>query len=156
MISISSRSRFAAAASPLAVAVALAGTPAWAHETQTDAQPAITGVASAAVAAQQPAADQSANPTPQADQGSTIVVTGFRQSLQSAINKKKRSDQIVESVSSEDIGKLPDASIGEAIARLPGITSQRLSGRADVISIRGFGPDYSTTLAERARADVDR
>ncbi len=49
-------------------------------------------------------------------------------------------------MSSEDIGKLPDASIGEAIARLPGITSQRLSGRADVISIRGFGPDYSTTL----------
>ena len=80
------------------------------------------------------------------DDSSTIVVTGFRASLQNAVNKKKKSDQIVESVSAEDIGKLPDASIGEAIARLPGLTSQRLSGRADVISIRGFGPDYSSTL----------
>ena len=139
MISISSRSRLAAAASPLAVAMMLAGSPAWAEE----AQPGITGAASAATAAQ-PAAD-TANPTPTTnDQG--IVVTGFRASLQNSVNKKKKSDQIVESVSAEDIGKLPDASIGEAIARLPGITSQRLSGRADVISIRGFGPDYSTTL----------
>jgi iron complex outermembrane receptor protein len=146
MINISSRSRFAAAASPLAVAMALVGTPAFAQDAATaTTSPTITGAASAATAAQ-PASDQTANPTPQADQGNTIIITGFRASLQNAVNKKKRSDQIVESVSAEDIGKLPDASIGEAIARLPGITSQRLSGRADVISIRGFGPDYSTTL----------
>ncbi|WP_294012539.1 TonB-dependent receptor [Sphingomonas sp.] len=75
-----------------------------------------------------------------------IVVTGFRASLMSAINKKKTSEQVVESVSAEDIGKLPDASIGESIARLPGLTSQRLNGRAAFISIRGFGPDFSTTL----------
>src|SRR4051794_9457852 len=147
MISISSRSRLVAAASPLALAIVMASSPARAQ----DAQPGITGAASAATAAQPNAAptqgDQSANPTPQSDQASgNIVVTGFRASLQNAINKKKKADQIVESVSAEDIGKLPDASIGEAIARLPGITSQRLSGRADVISIRGFGPDYSTTL----------
>ena len=37
-----------------------------------------------------------------------IVVTGFRAALQSAVNKKKRSDQVVELVSAEDIGKLPD------------------------------------------------
>jgi hypothetical protein len=138
MTSISSRSLLIAAASPLALIVATS--PALAQ----DANPAVTGTASAATAAQP--ADQGANPTPQADQAPAIVVTGFRASLQNAVNKKKKSDQIVESVSAEDIGKLPDASIGEAIARLPGITSQRLSGRADVISIRGFGPDYSTTL----------
>ena len=119
MISISSRSRLVAAASPIAVAVVLASTPAWAEGAA--AQPTITGAASAATAAQpapgQTATDNSASPTPTADQGSNIVVTGFRASLQNAINKKKRSDQIVESVSSEDIGKLPDASIGEAIAR---------------------------------------
>ncbi|HEY6049338.1 MAG TPA: TonB-dependent receptor plug domain-containing protein, partial [Sphingomicrobium sp.] len=148
MISISSRSRLAAAASPLALAMAFTATPAWAG----DAQPAITGAASAATAAQpapaQPVgtSDNSASPAPQADNSNQIIITGFRASLQNAVNKKKKSDQIVESVSAEDIGKLPDASIGEAIARLPGITSQRLSGRADVISIRGFGPDYSTTL----------
>ncbi len=75
-----------------------------------------------------------------------VVVTGFKKSLESATNTKKRSDQILESVTAEDIGKLPDASIAESIARLPGLTSQRLNGRANVISIRGFGPDLSATL----------
>ncbi len=78
--------------------------------------------------------------------GGEIIVTGFRASLESAVNKKKSSDQIVESVSAEDIGKLPDASIAESIARLPGLTSQRLSGRSNAITIRGFAPDFSTTL----------
>src|SRR6266496_738438 len=144
MISISSRSRLVAAASPFAVAIVLASTPAWAQET-----PAVTGAASAATAAQDqpaPATDQGANPTPQTDQNTGIVITGFRASLQNAINKKKKADQIVESVSAEDIGKLPDASIGEAIARLPGLAAQRFNGRAAVISIRGLGPDFSTTL----------
>ena len=75
-----------------------------------------------------------------------IIVSGFRASLESAVNEKKKNDQIVESVSAEDIGKLPDASIGESIARLPGVTSQRLNGRSNNISIRGFGPDFSQTL----------
>ena len=75
-----------------------------------------------------------------------IVVTGFRASLETAVNKKKTSEVIVESISAEDIGKLPDASIAESIARLPGLTSQRLSGRSNSISIRGFAPDFSTTL----------
>ncbi len=75
-----------------------------------------------------------------------IIVTGFRASLESAVEEKRNADQIVESVSAEDIGKLPDASIGESIARLPGVTSQRLNGRANVISVRGLGPDFSQSL----------
>ncbi|WP_260483438.1 TonB-dependent receptor [Sphingomicrobium flavum] len=75
-----------------------------------------------------------------------IVITGFRASLESAVGTKKDQDLVVESISAEDIGKLPDASIGESIARLPGVTSQRLNGRSNVIAIRGFGPDFSTTL----------
>ena len=80
------------------------------------------------------------------DTAPDITVTGYRVSLENAVNKKKRSDQVVESVSAEDIGKLPDASIAESVARLPGLTSQRLSGRANSITIRGFAPDFSTTL----------
>ncbi|MFN4113147.1 MAG: TonB-dependent receptor [Sphingomonadaceae bacterium] len=80
------------------------------------------------------------------DGDGVIIVTGFRASLESAVGEKKAADQILESVSAEDIGKLPDASIGESIARLPGLTSQRLNGRANVIAIRGFGPDFSQTL----------
>jgi iron complex outermembrane recepter protein len=81
-----------------------------------------------------------------AEEAGEIVVTGFRASLESAAREKKKASQIVESVTAEDIGKLPDASIAESIARLPGLTSQRLSGRSNVISIRGLGPDLSMTL----------
>lgn len=85
--------------------------------------------------------------TPESDDDDAgIIVTGFRASLESAVNEKKQSDQIIESISAEDIGKLPDASIGESIARLPGLTAQRLNGRANVVAIRGFGPDFSQTL----------
>lgn len=77
--------------------------------------------------------------------GDEIVVTGFRASLENAVNVKKNAQSIVESVSAEDIGKLPDASIGESIARLPGLTSQRLFGRANSVAIRGLGPDLSST-----------
>ncbi|MEC7400287.1 MAG: TonB-dependent receptor plug domain-containing protein, partial [Pseudomonadota bacterium] len=83
---------------------------------------------------------------PDAASDDVIIVTGFRASLESAVAEKKLSDQIVESVTAEDIGKLPDASIGESIARLPGLTAQRLNGRANVVAIRGFGPDFSQTL----------
>ena len=113
------RSKLSATVSLSACAVALTGfaTPAWAQ----DAEEA-------------------------ADEGDVIIVSGYRASLESAIAEKREKDQIIESVSSEDIGKLPDASIGESIARLPGLTSQRISGRAGYISVRGFGPDFSSTL----------
>ena len=78
--------------------------------------------------------------------GEDIVVTGFRASIANAIAEKKSSDMIVESISAEDIGKLPDTSIAESISRLPGLTSQRFDGRAQNVSIRGLAPDFSTTL----------
>lgn len=80
------------------------------------------------------------------DNDDIVVTAGYAASLENAVSVKRQADQIVESVSAEDIGRLPDASIGEAIARLPGLTSQRLNGRANVIAIRGFGPDFSQTL----------
>ncbi|MBU4436427.1 MAG: TonB-dependent receptor, partial [Alphaproteobacteria bacterium] len=75
-----------------------------------------------------------------------IVVTGIRRGIEGAIALKKESSSIVEAVSAEDIGKLPDVSIAESIARLPGLTAQRLDGRGQVISIRGLAPDFTTAL----------
>jgi iron complex outermembrane receptor protein len=75
-----------------------------------------------------------------------IVVTGLRAGLQNSINVKRQNTSIVEVVSAEDIGKLPDVSIAESIARLPGLAAQRVNGRAQVISIRGLAPDFTTTL----------
>jgi iron complex outermembrane recepter protein len=101
------------------------------------------------------AAPAFAQDAPAEDEEDAIVVSGFRASLENAVNEKKNNEQIVESVSAEDIGKLPDASIGESIARLPGVTSQRLNGRSNNISIRGFGPDFSqTTLNGREQTST--
>ncbi|UXH76911.1 TonB-dependent receptor [Roseateles amylovorans] len=76
----------------------------------------------------------------------TVTVTGIRRGIEAAISVKKNSDSIVEAVSAEDIGKLPDVSIAESIARLPGVSAQRAAGRAQVISVRGLSPDFATTL----------
>lgn len=75
-----------------------------------------------------------------------IVVTGIRAGLSNSINIKREETSIVEAISAEDIGKLPDVSIAESIARLPGLAAQRVNGRAQVISIRGLAPDFTTTL----------
>ncbi|WP_336407806.1 TonB-dependent receptor [Gallaecimonas kandeliae] len=74
-----------------------------------------------------------------------IEVTGFKASLQRSQAIKQTNTSIVEAISAEDIGKLPDSSIAESIARLPGVAAQRLDGRASSISIRGLGEDFSTT-----------
>lgn len=91
-------------------------------------------------------AQTQATPPPPADTVEELVVTGIRAGIQNSINIKKNETSIVEAVSAEDIGKLPDVSIAESIARLPGLAAQRVNGRAQVISIRGLAPDFTTTL----------
>ncbi|HJW46358.1 MAG TPA: TonB-dependent receptor, partial [Lysobacter sp.] len=76
----------------------------------------------------------------------TVTVTGIRAGIENAIETKKDSTSIVESISAEDIGKLPDISIAESIARLPGLTAQRVAGRSSTIQIRGMSDDFGTTL----------
>ncbi|MBN8649278.1 MAG: TonB-dependent receptor plug domain-containing protein, partial [Caulobacterales bacterium] len=86
----------------------------------------------------------------------TVVVTGIRKSIQDSISAKKKSSSIIEAVSAEDIGKLPDNSIAESIARLPGIAAQRTNGRAQTLSVRGLGPDFTVTLLNgREQATVN-
>ncbi len=76
----------------------------------------------------------------------TVTITGIRRGIESAIATKKGADGIVEAISAEDIGKLPDSSIAESIARLPGIAAQRVNGRATEINIRGLSGDFANTL----------
>jgi iron complex outermembrane receptor protein len=76
----------------------------------------------------------------------SVIVSGIRRGIEGAISVKKDSTSIVEAISAEDIGKLPDVSIAESIARLPGLAAQRVAGRAQVISVRGLSPDFATTL----------
>ena len=74
-----------------------------------------------------------------------VIVTGYRKSLIDSIENKRYNSSVIESISAEDIGKLPDSSIAESLARLPGLAAQRLDGRASRISIRGFGENESAT-----------
>lgn len=76
----------------------------------------------------------------------TVVVTGIRAGIENAIETKKDATSIVETISAEDIGKLPDISIAESIARLPGLSAQRVAGRSSTIQIRGLSDDFGTTL----------
>ncbi|WP_298191951.1 TonB-dependent receptor [Novosphingobium sp.] len=109
---------------------------------------ALTAAALAAPAFAQDAAPQAAQAAadaPAADEAA-IVVTGYRASLNASASIKRGAPTIVEALSAEDIGKLPDVSIADSLARLPGVTSQRLEGRDQRLSIRGLGPDFGTTL----------
>ena len=90
-----------------------------------------------------PSTAQAQEQAPQVEQ---VTVTGYRRALQNAIELKQDSDVIAEAISAEDIGKLPDVSIAESLGRLPGLASQRLNGRSQVISVRGLSPDFTTTL----------
>ena len=76
----------------------------------------------------------------------SVTVSGIRRGIEDAISVKKNATSIVEAISAEDIGKLPDTSIAESIARLPGLAAQRVAGRAQNIAVRGLSPDFATTL----------
>ncbi|WP_016955447.1 TonB-dependent receptor [Catenovulum agarivorans] len=79
-----------------------------------------------------------------------IQVKGIRGSLIRAQAVKMESDSIVEALSAEDIGKLPDSSIAESLSRLPGLSGERVGGRTSGISVRGFKEDFTgTTLNGR-------
>ena len=110
---------------------------------------AIVGSAQLASAQTAPAATPTAVPLEE------IVVTGIRGSIQSAIAQKEKSDNIIETISAEDLGKLPDLSIADSLARVPGLAAQRSDGRSNYISIRGFASDFSgTTLSGREQAST--
>jgi iron complex outermembrane receptor protein len=119
---------------------------------------AIALFAAAPVAAQTvvpepaPAADPAAAPAVDQDASAPqdIVVTGLRASLERAQAIKKNSTSVVEAVSAEDIGKLPQSSVADSLGRLAGLAGERRSGRISGISVRGFREDFvGTTLNGR-------
>ncbi|MES3150771.1 TonB-dependent receptor [Sphingomonas faeni] len=71
-------------------------------------------------------------------QDADIVVTGVRASLRSAVNIKRNASQIVDSIVAEDIGKLPDNNVAEALQRISGIQISRNQGEGSAIAIRGL------------------
>lgn len=124
----------------VSVVALMLGSPAWAQAvTSADSQTSAEDSAGAAAQA-----------IPEAEGAEEdIVVTGVRASIVGALNVRKQSIQIVDSVVSEDVGKLPDNNVIEALQRVTGVqVTNRAGGEASGISIRGL-PDALTTLNGR-------
>src|SRR5688500_14020941 len=73
-----------------------------------------------------------------------VVVTGFRSSLNSALEDKRNETAAIDSVKAEDIGKFPDSNLAESMQRVPGVTLSRGDGgEGRNISVRGLGPAFT-------------
>ncbi len=66
-----------------------------------------------------------------------VVVTGIRSSLKSALNTKRNSDNLIEVINAEDIGKLPDQNLAEVLENVTGIQITRTAGVGTGVQIRG-------------------
>lgn len=109
----------------------------------------IAGVSAAALLWAAPTAfAQDVQPTaaePEATTVDEIVVTGYRSSLQQALNIKRREAGAVDAIFAEDMADFPDQNLAEAIQRLPGVTIDRVNGQGTTISVRGLGGDFTRT-----------
>ena len=75
------------------------------------------------------------------DEGEVIIVTGIRASLANSQDIKRDSDTVVDAITAEDIGALPDRSVTEALQRVPGVAINRFAGSNDPdhFSVEGAG-----------------
>ncbi|MGR6329165.1 TonB-dependent receptor [Sphingomonas sp. XXL09] len=78
-----------------------------------------------------------------ADGGPDIVVTGFRRSLDAALNVKREAVGSVDAIVAEDIAKFPDQNLAESLQRIPGISIQRDAGEGRAITVRGLGAQFT-------------
>ncbi|MDB5668798.1 MAG: TonB-dependent receptor [Alphaproteobacteria bacterium] len=121
-----------------AAVLALTASPAWANAAEAQ-QPPTT---------QDPVAEDQAAQTSPGDEENAVVVTGIRESLRSSQNIRRNSDQTVDAVVAEDIGKLPDLNTAQTAARIPGVQVYRQGGEAQNVLVRGL-PNFTTTYNGR-------
>jgi TonB-dependent receptor len=92
---------------------------------------AVALVPGAAMAQEAPAGNEAATDE------NTIIVTGIRSSLQSALQEKRNADSLVEVIQAEDIGKLPDQNLAEVLENVTGVQITRTAGVGTGVQIRG-------------------
>jgi len=73
----------------------------------------------------------------------TVVVTGYRASVEKALDIKRGEAGVVDAIVAEDIGKFPDLNLAESLQRIPGVVITREAGEGRNISVRGLGPDFT-------------
>lgn len=113
------------------------------------ASAALFGMASGQAAA------QATDPQRQGESLEEVVVTGIRSSLRQAMEIKRNSDQIVDSIASESLGKFPDTNIAESLQRITGVSIDRSGGEGQAVTVRGFGPAFNTVLLNGRRIASD-
>ncbi|TCM17085.1 TonB-dependent receptor [Novosphingobium sp. PhB165] len=111
-----------------------------------EAAPVITGAATRlAVADTTSGAPQTAPSSTPNGGGDEIVITGIRGSQERSVALKRDATSVVDSISAQDIGKLPDVTISDSLQRIPGVQILRSAGEGSTINIRGL-PQVTTLL----------
>jgi len=82
-------------------------------------------------------------PTGAATDLDTVTVTGYRASVEKALDIKRGEAGVVDAIVAEDIGKFPDLNLAESLQRIPGVVITREAGEGRNISVRGLGPDFT-------------
>jgi len=108
-------------------------------EDTTDASAKDAAPAQAAPATDAQAAPAAGEPAPAGE----IVVSGFRASLNKALDIKRTSVSSVDAIVAEDIAKFPDQNLAESLQRIPGISIQRDAGEGRAITVRGLGAQFT-------------
>ncbi len=103
----------------------------------------ISLVALSAVVANASYAQTSTPPAAAADDSTVVVITGYRASLQSALNSKRKSNVMLDAINADDIASFPEANLAESLQRIPGISIDRDNGEGRQISVRGLGGDFT-------------
>ncbi|MEI6893905.1 MAG: TonB-dependent receptor [Colwellia sp.] len=89
------------------------------------------------------------------DDVEVISVTGFRSSLAKSLAVKKDALNLVDAISAEDVGKLPDVNVAEALQRIAGITVSRERGNGQSISVRGLTGGFNMTTLNGRKLATD-
>jgi TonB-dependent receptor len=123
------------------ILLGLLGSAAWlATASPAAAQDNATQAAPAAEAAQPDAGAAAAQPE---GDGTEVVVTGIRASLNAALNLKRESVSSVDAIVAEDMARFPDQNLAEALQRIPGISIQRDAGEGRAITVRGLSSQFT-------------
>ncbi len=146
------KTSFVASASFGTIVAAMGASPVLAQSNASAGTPplAVTAASQAPMEEIQLASQDDAVST--AGDDDSIVVTGFRASLRSAVNQKRNSNQIIDAITAEDIADFPDANLAESIQRLPGVSIDRDNGEGRSITVRGLGGDFQMTRLNGADA----
>lgn len=105
---------------------------------------AIVAVLASSMSVQVLAADEADSQAE--EEGVKVIITGIKGSIGRARDTKRHASGVVDSISTEDIGKFPDQNLAESLQRITGVSIDRSGGEGQFVTVRGFGPQFNTVL----------